>query len=294
MQLTEVTPTLKIITAESLAKDTQLAKEVQTNLIRLGLLDPPADGKFGRFSTQALKEFQTLMKISELGLGPQTSKALGETKEVIPLNLGNDLASRIVKYMQNKEYFIAIGERCYNIVYLEGAGADGTPNEDTFNEWNDRRMVIEIASGTPKIVGNWLATTEPGDYYTYHPMNPEGAARIAFGQYKAWQVGKHGNSEPHEALVQCMSVKVYRDSNKDGLRNGDSIDEGLFGINQHWGYDMRQVRSASAGCLVGQSRKSHQEFMALVKQDRRYQLNDKYVFLTTVIPGDDLAKSFLA
>ena len=57
MQLTEVTPALKVINFETLTKDTQLAKEVQTNLIRLGLLDPPADGKFGRFSIQALKEF---------------------------------------------------------------------------------------------------------------------------------------------------------------------------------------------------------------------------------------------
>ncbi|MFB2836533.1 peptidoglycan-binding domain-containing protein [Floridanema evergladense] len=292
MQLTEVTPGLKVINFETLTKDTQLAKEVQTNLTRLGLLDPPADGKFGQFSIQALKEFQFLMKISESGLGPQTSKALSEVAEAIPLNLGNDLASRFVKYMQSKKYFVAVGERCYNIVYLEGAEADGTPNQDTFNEWNDRRIVIEIASGTPKIVGNWLATTEPGDRYTYRPMNPKGAARIAFGQYKAWQVGTHGNSQPHEALVQCGTLGVHRDANKDGLRIGDAIDEGTsFGINQHWGYDLPKVGIASAGCLVGQSRKGHREFMALIKQDRRYQLNSGYVFLTTVIAGDDLAKS---
>jgi peptidoglycan hydrolase-like protein with peptidoglycan-binding domain len=293
MLLTEFAPT-QTITFEALAKDTELAKQVQINLIRLGLLDPPADGKFGRFSTQALKQFQALMKISESGLGAQTSKALSELKEAIPLKLGNDLASRIIKYMQYKEYFVAVGEKQYNLVYLEGSDANGVPNEDTFNQWNDRRIAIEIVSGTPKIVGNWLATTEPGDWYTQHPMNPEGAARIAFGQYKAWQVGVHGNSERHEALVQCMAVKVYRDRNKDGRRTGDSIDEGLFGINQHWGYDMRQVGRASAGCLVGQSRQSHKEFMQLIKQDRRYQFNSGYVFLTTVIAGDDLAKTFPA
>ncbi|MFB2978540.1 peptidoglycan-binding domain-containing protein [Microseira sp. BLCC-F43] len=293
MLLTEFAPT-QTIALEALAKDAELAKQVQTNLIRFGLLDPPADGKFGRFSTQSLKEFQTLMKISESGLGAQTSKALSEAKEAVALKLGNDFASRIIKYMQYKDYFVALGEKQYNIVYIEGADANGIPNDDAFNQWNDRRILIEIVSGTPKIVGNWLATTEPGDWYTQHPMNPEGAARIAFGQYKAWQVGIHGTLDGHEALVQCMAVKVYRDRNKDGRRTGDSIDEGLFGINQHWGYDMRQVGSASAGCLVGQSSQSHKDFMQLIKQDRRYQLNSGYVFLTTVIAGDDLAKTFPA
>jgi hypothetical protein len=293
MLLTEFAPT-QTIALEALAKDAELAKQVQTNLIRFGLLDPPADGKFGRFSTQSLKEFQTLMKISESGLGAQTSKALSEAKEAVALKLGNDFASRIIKYMQYKDYFVALGEKQYNIVYIEGADANGIPNDDAFNQWNDRRILIEIVSGTPKIVGNWLATTEPGDWYTQHPMNPEGAARIAFGQYKAWQVGIHGTLERHEALVQCMAVKVYRDRNKDGRRTGDSIDEGLFGINQHWGYDMRQVGRASAGCLVGQSSQSHKDFMQLIKQDRRYQLNSGYVFLTTVIAGDDLAKTFPA
>lgn len=56
MLLTELAPNTTI-SFEALAKDTQLASQVQTNLIRLGLLDPPADGQFGRFSMQAFKEF---------------------------------------------------------------------------------------------------------------------------------------------------------------------------------------------------------------------------------------------
>jgi len=294
MLLTELAPNTQTISFADLAKDSELAKQVQTNLIHLGLLDPPADGQFGRFSLQALKQFQSLLQISESGLGIQTSKALNEVKEAIPLNLGNDLASRIVKYMQHKNYFVALGKKYYNIVYLEGANADGTLNNDAPNQWNDRRMVIEITSGTPQIVGNWKATTEPGDYYTRHPMDPHGAARIAFGQYKAWQVGTHGGAtrNKHEALVQYASIKVCRDRNQDGFRTGDAIDEGIFGINQHWGYDMEVVGRASAGCLVGQSRDGHREFMALIKQDTRYQLNNGYVFLTTVIAGDDLAEAF--
>lgn len=292
MTLTQI-PANQSITLDALTNNTELAKAVQIHLTRLGLLDPPADGKFGSYSRQALEEFQSLMNLSESGLGIQTRKALAELKEVFPLQLGNDFASRIIKYMQQKQYFIAVGKQKYNIVYVEGANSNGVPNDDKLNQWNDRRIVIEIASATPKIVGNWVATTEPGDYYTNHPMTVKGAARIAFGQYKAWQVGTHGQSEPHEALRQVADLKLHRDRNQDGYRTGDPIDVGAhFGINQHWGYDMSRVGKASAGCLVGQSRDEHRAFIKLIKQDRRYQLNKNYIFMTTVIPGDDLAKAF--
>ncbi|MBD2214380.1 peptidoglycan-binding protein [Nostoc linckia FACHB-104] len=292
MQLVEIIGTQENVSLENLENNSELAKKVQKQLIDLGLLDPSADGKFGRFSTQALKDFQSLMKIEEAVLGKLTIQALMEVKEVIPLQLSNNLASRIIKYMQSKDYFVARGKQRYNIVYIEGANADGVPNADKFNEWNDRRIVIEIATGTPQIVGNWLATTEPGYYYTVvKPMNDQGAARIAFGQYQSWQLGIHGNSEPHEALVQTGVVKVHRDRNKDGFRTGDPEDTGNFGINQHWGYDNKFVDKASAGCLVGQSRQEHREFMQIIKQDRRYQLNDQYTFMSTIIAGDDLAKT---
>jgi hypothetical protein len=124
-------------------------------------------------------------------------------------------------------------------------------------------------------------------------MNRAGAARIAFGQYKAWKVGTHGNSQPHEALVQVSPVLVHRDLNKDFIRTRDRVFEGLFGINQHHGYDLllTNIGQASAGCLVGRTRKGHREFMSLVKSDRRYQKNRNYTFITTIIAGDDLVKS---
>jgi hypothetical protein len=125
-------------------------------------------------------------------------------------------------------------------------------------------------------------------------MNPGGAARIKFGQYKAWQVGIHGTSDRHEALVQTGGeITVHRDFNKDYQRSGDKLDTGYFAVNQHWGYDLpyTNVYFASAGCLVGRTRQGHREFMSLIKKDQRYQLNDRYVFYTTVIYGQDLIDS---
>lgn len=204
------------------------------------------------------------------------------------LILKDDLASRIIKYMQAKGYKIFENTKQYNIVYLEGAAVDGTPNDDRANQWNDRRLVLQILNGVPSIIGNWAATTEPGDYYTYNPMNAKGAARIAFGQYKSWVVGWHKN---HEALVQTAPITVCRDLNEDFMRTGDRTDEGMFGVDQHWGGDSSVVGRWSAGCLVGQSIKGHKEFMALIKQDTRYQENKDYVYWTTVIPADDLHKA---
>lgn len=286
---------------EAVANDDKLATHIQEILIWLGLLDSPPDGKFGPISSAALKQFQKLTNCSEYGfLGIETAKKLIETSPdklpQPPMQLGNDLASRIVKYMQKKNYQIATGNDEYNIVYVEGMNADGSLNSDPPNQFNDRRMVIEIVNGRPKIALNFEATTEPGYHYTYRPMNPRGAARIAFGQYKSWRVGIHGNSEPHEALVQVAPIKVYRDANRDMQRTGDAIDEGLFAVNQHWGYDYPRtnISLASAGCLVGRTRDGHREFMRLIKQDKRYQMNKSYLFLTAIIAGDDLIKQFPA
>ncbi|WP_071187517.1 peptidoglycan-binding domain-containing protein [Trichormus sp. NMC-1] len=285
---------------EAIALDAELPRQIQLRLIDLGLLEPPADGKFGPVSTAALKKFQELMKIGEAEfLGAITAKELIETKkEEIPqpaLKLGNDIASRIIKYMQAKKYEVFTNPQEYNIVYIEGMNGDWTLNNDAPNEFNDQRIVIEVIDGIPKIVNNWQATTEPGKHYTYNPMNDKGAARIQFGQYKAWSVGLHGTAQPHEALRQVGNLTVCRDFNKDFKRTGDKLDTGDdFYINQHWGYDypVNDIKGASAGCLVGRRIEGHKEFMAIVKKDRRYVANKNYVFYTTIIPGDDLLKQF--
>ena len=209
---------------------------------------------------------------------------------------GKDLASRILAYMDSKGYTIFEGLREYNIVYVEGMNPNGSLNSDADNVFNDIRLVIEVVNGKPKIVGGpWLASTEPGRHYVLNPKKRAGAARIKFDQYAAWQVGIHGNSEPHEALVQTGdAVTVHRDFDKNGIRTGDKLYTGYFGINQHSGYDnpVGHVGKASAGCLVGRSRSEHEQFMALIKQDWRYQKDKYFVFTTTVIAGDDLVKQF--
>ncbi|MFN6475345.1 peptidoglycan-binding domain-containing protein [Nostoc sp. DedQUE07] len=297
MKLQDFKDTSTKLGFEAINKDRELAGQIQEQLINLGLLDAPADGRFGPISTATLQTFQKKLSPEEVGfLSSVTAQNLLEAKPEdfrTPIKFGSDFASRILKYMQAKGYQVFSNNQEYNIVYIEGLNADGTLNNDAPNVFNDRRIVIEVVDGVPKIAGNWEATSEPGSYYTYHPINAGGAARIQFGQYKAWAVGIHGNAEPHEALVQVRDITVCRDFNKDGTRTGDKLDTGLFAVNQHWGYDYpaNDINNASAGCLVGRTRQGHREFMSLAKRDRRYKANNGYIFYATVIPGDDFVKS---
>lgn len=289
------------VSFKDLAVDRELAREIQIRLRDLGILDPPVDGDLGPVSRLALKVFSKLVgePFDEETVSKPIAKALVENSSasLLPVEPGDDFAGRIVKYMQLKDYWLARAPNFLNIVYVEGVDEDGALNDDAPNKWNDRRLVIQIKNKKPVIVGNWDATTEPGRHFVVTPMNPKGAARIAFGQYKSWRVGFHNASKPsrHEALVQVDVITVHRDLNKDFKRTGDKTDVGSgFAVNQHKGFNMPvgDIGKASAGCLVGRTNKGHEEFMALVKTDPRYKEATKgYKFMTTVIAGDDLKKT---
>lgn len=262
-------------------------KTAQEHLTRLRLLDPPADGQWGQQSVAALREFQHTNKLPIGNLDEKTKLALplAPTPEIRCLD---DLPGKIIRYMLRMGYWVPIGERRYTIAYCEGMDVSGDLNADTPDEWNDARFIIEILGNVPRLIGAWSATTEPGFHYSYYPMNPAGAFRVKFGQYQAWTIGTHGNNDPHEALIQTQIIKGFRDANQDMMRTGDQQVEGLYGINQHWGYDLPKVDVASAGCLVGRTRRGHREFMDVIRRDKRYQINSGYTFYTAILPGDKL------
>jgi hypothetical protein len=200
-----------------------------------------------------------------------------------------DFAGRILRAMSAKNYVVAQGADVVNIVYVEGMSPDGTLNDNAPNQFNDLRVVMRVVAGVPSIAGLWEATTEPGVLYTDNPINAKGAARIAFRQFHAWQVGMHRGN--HKALIQTGGpVAVHRDANRDFKREGDELDIGYFGINQHGGYDQSptDIGSASAGCLVGRRMAGHRAFMELVKGDRRYREDNKFVFPTAILSAKEL------
>ena len=283
----------------ALAADKDLARDLQDRLHVIGLLDPPADGKFGPVTRWALSEFCKAAEIKfEEALSRPIARALlaPSAESLFPLKPGTDLAGKIVAAMLRRRHWVARHPACVNIVYIEGMNDDGTPNDNKPNHFNDQRTLIRVSpAGVPKIIKQWDATTEPGKFWTMNPMVPEGAARIAFDQYKSWAVGKHhpGKRGEHEALVQVEDITVFRDLNKDFKRDGDRQFTGVFFVNQHWGYDLPKtdIGKAGAGCLVGRTRDGHREFMKLLKADPRFVANNAYRFMTTVMPSSALAQT---
>lgn len=296
MTLKQIADSGRDFNSRELSLDESLTREIQTRLIDLSLLDPPADGDFGPISKNALEKFTALKKlpISDL-IGPRIATALLESsvETLFPLNLDNSLASRLVGYMRAKGFWFSRLPNYLTIAYVEGMNGDGSLNDNTPNFFNDRRFLLSFEANIPRITGTWEATTEASAFYTKHPMNPKGAARIAFGQYKAWRVGIHPRSQggsAHEALVQVDDIRVFRDLNQDFRRTGDAVDIGSsFGVNQHWGFNfpVHDIGKASAGCLVGRTKDGHREFMKLLKTDPRFTASQGYKFMATVIDGQD-------
>jgi hypothetical protein len=187
--------------------------------------------------------------------------------------------TKILNYCKRQGYPI----KNFNIIYIEGLDIDGRLNTDEPNQFNDVRCIFN----SERCIDIWDATCEPGSLYTHQPMNAAGAFRIAFGYHKnGWEIGWHGNSDPHEALVQVGEVKGYRDYNRDMIRSGDAEVVGCFGINQHWGYDLPwdDIDAASAGCLVGRTRGGHRQFMDYCKD------SGLRLFSTIVLPGNEIFK----
>jgi peptidoglycan hydrolase-like protein with peptidoglycan-binding domain len=281
------------IALSSLGARPDLVLEIQQTLSNLGYLDPPPDGVMGPTSHWALAEFCKLNGVSlDGGFTNEIARTLLNPKTLLPdIRPVGKWIDRVLSYMHAKNYFVCRHPDCKNIIYVEGLDQDGTLNAQTPNVFEDLRIVFSIGRDGAPVVQDWISTTEPGKTFTMNPMNPLGAARIAFGQFKSWAVGIHKGAsgfDPHEALVQVAPIDIYRDAKKDFKREGP-VSSGVFGINQHWGFDAPKdnVGNTSAGCLVGETRDGHRAFMALVKSDPRFVANNGYKFMTAILSGRD-------
>jgi hypothetical protein len=194
------------------------------------------------------------------------------------------IAAALVDYARKQNWEVRTGEKRYNIFYVQGLFPNGVSNDNAPNQFNDSRFLVEV-NPTPRLVGGWEASIEPGKYYTKQPMNASGAAQIQVpGQYKAWRVGKHKGREL--ALVQVAPVDIIRDKNRNGkVDKGDLKEHSLIGANQHSASDQQFVDGASAGCPVGRTSKGHQEFMRFLQEDADYKANTNFTFPTGFISG---------
>lgn len=199
--------------------------------------------------------------------------------------MNKDLGRKLIRYMKSQGWRI----KNLNIVYLEDVDVNTwNPKQGRLDAWDDARIIL---TSEGEVLLNCEATCEPGAHYTYNPLSEYGAFRIKSNTQflDAWEIGRH--KKQHPALVQIGAVEGYRDQNKDGLRPGDKLVRGFYGINQHTcgnyatspGPD--EVGPWSAGCLVGRYPSTHyNEFMPLIK------LFNCSTFDTAIIPGNKFAQ----
>src|SRR5262245_61674110 len=151
MTLEEVVTQGKVLLFQALAADTPLSLQVQKRLGEIGLLDPPADGRFGPVSQWALAEFlrRMLAEPVPLRLGPEGARALldPQAASLFALQPGPDFAGKVVSAMMARGDWICRHPECLNIVYVDGTDVDGTRNDDAHNKFHDVRLLIRFDGG---------------------------------------------------------------------------------------------------------------------------------------------------
>lgn len=117
------------------------------------------------------------------------------------------------------------------------------------------------------------ATTDPGTYWLYQPMMPQGTAILAEGQYRdTYALGLHRGK--YMALTQALRpVTVIRDYNRNSTLdffNGKRF-TGFFGINIHRAMirgTTLYVDNHSAGCQVFANASDFYFFIQLCEKHR--------------------------
>ncbi len=101
-----------------------------------------------------------------------------------------------------------------NVVSIEGMDPDGTVNDNRPNGFDDIKMVL---NGDGKIIGGpWEGTTQPGMYWTQHPMASGGAFIIALGPQACWTPGdrpgrrRHHHGHPRSRRHLSASGAAYQ------------------------------------------------------------------------------------
>lgn len=159
-------------------------------------------------------------------------------------------------------------------------------DDSASNKFDDTLMFLYKVKNEMKLYA-CAATTDPGWYYMENPMNKEGCAIIAPGQYpKVWALGKHRGL--YDALVQVGEFTIYRDNNKD--HKLDKVKKQKItgaGLNLHCASQVgtsKQIDRWSAGCQVVASNTDYIFAMNIIKAARQKYGN---MFTYTLLEKDD-------
>lgn len=152
------------------------------------------------------------------------------------------------------------------------------------NHFDDEIHVFYRVSALKWNYHVYKATTDPGTFWLKNPMQPQGTAILAEGQYiNAYQIGLHKNQ--YKALVQVKPLTIIRNYEREAIMdfNNGTRTSGIFGINIHRAMlqgTTKYVDKFSAGCQVFANISDFNEFMNLCEHHR--QLYDNHFTYTLI------------
>lgn len=155
----------------------------------------------------------------------------------------------------------------------------GLRSESTIpNRFDDEIHVFYKVSPIKWNYHVFKATTDPGTFWLRNPMQEQGTAILAQGQYvNAYGLGLHRGQ--YLALVQKKPVAVIRDYDRNAtldFYNGTKTN-GMYGINIHRANKTgttKTVDKNSAGCQVFENAELFAQFLALCVRHRQRYGND--------------------
>ena len=113
-------------------------------------------------------------------------------------------------------------------------------------------------------------TTDPGTFWLKNPMQPQGTAILAEGQYKdAYMLGLHRGQ--YKALVQHKPITIMRDYDRNAVLdfyNGKK-ERGEYGINIHRANRVGKTKTVdrnSAGCQVFENASDFATFISFCEK----------------------------
>src|SRR5437868_13436410 len=123
VKLEEIANGVRSVPLAVIGGDPTLARQLQTLLGAIGLLDPPVDGQFGPVSQWALAALLKRLGLSKTAvIDAAVARSLLEAAGVdpFPIRPRDTLAGRLVQALQAQHHWIQRHPECVNIVHLEG------------------------------------------------------------------------------------------------------------------------------------------------------------------------------
>jgi hypothetical protein len=283
--------------------------QLKTKLTDWGLLDPNfsrtnPDKKiehtenFHQYVVSSVEIIQNINGLSVDGLIDESEcdyiLSIGSPPALKP---DTTLEKRIIDAYTKNDWYIARGANAINILFLRNVDREFNSIPPKIDSWNDACILwnAEI-NGIIRVIEPYFSITiDPGKYYTDRPLNINGAARIADGQYKAWTRGLHGSGRTaHMGFRQDSPINVLRDVDKDGkVSSKDFLNSGVFYCNWHTtGKRSQKIFSAnvgkwSAGCTVWQYTSQFDDFTDKLLQDYRFKISPAYTYIGAYLDGKD-------